>query len=27
VLNPPTSLREGGKVKVATDQKIAEAVR
>jgi HlyD family secretion protein len=26
VLNPPTSLREGGKVKVATDQKIAEVL-
>jgi HlyD family secretion protein len=27
VLNPPTSLQEGGKVKVATDQKIAEVIR
>jgi multidrug efflux pump subunit AcrA (membrane-fusion protein) len=27
VLNPPTSLREGGRVKVATDQKIAEALK
>ena len=25
VLNPPTSLQEGGKVKVASDQKVAEA--
>jgi HlyD family secretion protein len=27
VLNPPTSLQEGGKIKVTSDQKIAEAAK
>jgi len=27
VLNPPTSLQEGGKIRVTSEQKIAEAAR